>query len=416
MTKVLFPVMLAVVLLQAQATRAADASPAVKASQGYDKAIEEYVQFIKAQKETPVNYILGLFGKYDIVVLCERAHPETTQYDMIFELASDKRFQQQVGHIFAECGSIALCPTVEEFLTSDKLSDEQAEQQLRAIYRNFNFQVIWDKTNSYDFLRRIRGLNRTLPKESRVHIWPCDVESDWTKITKDNYRQIEQQLGQRDKIMADNAAAKFNEIQKSPGSQKKALVIMNYRHAFTHLRLEQGGMTKDIENMTGFLMAAYPGRVANVMINATGIFIGGRDNPAGITPIQSGKWDAAFAVAGNPSLGFDFKGSPFGRDPFDYFPMPVNRTYQDVFTGFVFYKPLSEHRMSFGVAGLLDPEFTTELVRRCQITGRTEPPEELAKQVQQWIGAVRVSGYEDKEIFPKNDCEEKIQQWLKHAN
>jgi hypothetical protein len=413
MAKVLFPVMLAVVLAPVQAVCGTDASPAAKAPASYDKAIEEYVRFIGTQKQTPVEYILGLFGKYDIVVLCERAHPETTQYDMIFALVSDKRFQQQVGNIFTECGSITVRPAVEELLTNDNLSDEQAEQQLRAIYRNFNFQVIWEKTNSYDFLRRIRGLNRTLPKDSRVHIWPCDIESDWTKITKDNYRRIEQQLDQRDKIMADNAAAKFNEIQKSPGSQKKALVIMNYRHAFTHLRLEQGGMTKDIENMTGFLMAACPGKVANVMINATGLILGGRDNPGGATAIQDGKWDAAFAVAGNPSCGFDFKGSPFGRDHFDYFPIPVNCTYQDVFTGFVFYKPLSEHRLSFGVAGLLDPEFTAELVRRCQITGRTGSAEELAKEVQQWVGTVRVSGYEDKEIFPKNDCEQKIRQWLK---
>lgn len=251
-----------------------------------------------------------------------------------------------------------------------------------------------------------------------VRTRPCDIESDWNRVTKDNYGQIQQQLGQRDKIMADNLVAKFNEIQKSPGSQKKALVIMNYRHAFTHFRLERGGKVRNIENMTGFLMAAYPGKVANVMINATGLLMGGRDNPAGATAIQNGKWDAAFTVAGNPSIGFEFKGSPFGDDAFDYFPfpIPVNYTYQDVFTGFVFYKPLSEHQMSFGVPGLLDPDFTTELVRRCQITGRTQSVEELTTEIQQQVGAVRISGYDNKEIFPKNDCEEKIRQWLRRTN
>ncbi len=383
-----------------------------------DQAIEKYVRFLETQKQAPVDYIMGLFAKYDIIVLCERAHPETTQYDMICELVRHQRFQQQVGHIFTEGGSVRLRPAVEELLTSDQLSKEQLQQKLRAICRNFDFQVIWDKTNAYDFLQKIAQLNRTLPKESRVHIWPCDVASDWNTITKDNYHQIEQQLVQRDKIMADNLIAKFNEIQKSPGTQKKALVIMNYRHAFPHFRLERGGKVKNIENMAGFLLAAYPGRVANVMINSTGLILGGRDNPAGVTAIQNGKWDAAFIVAGNPSLGFDFKGSPFGGDPFDYFPfpIPVSYTYQDVFTGFVFYKPLDEHRMSFGVPDLLDPAFTTELVRRCQITGRTESVEELTKQVQQWVGTVRISGYEDKEIFPKNECPERIQQWLKKAN
>jgi len=396
---------------------AAGASPAVKAAPVYDKAIEGYVQFLETQKQTPVDYIMGLFGKYDMVVLCERAHPETTQYDMLVALAGDRRFQQEVGHIFTECGSVTLRPAVEELLTNDTLSDEQTRQKLRAIYRNFDFMVVWDKTNSYDFLRRIAQLNRTLAKESRVHIWPCDIESDWSKITKDNYGQVQQQLGRRDKIMADNIAVKFNELQKSPGSQKKALVIMNYRHAFTHFHLERGGKVKDIRNTAGFLMAAFPGQVANVMINGTGLLIGDRNNPAGATAIQNGKWDAAFAVAGNPDRGFDFKGSPFGRDPFDYFPfpIPVTYTYQDVFTGFVFYKPLSEHRMSFGVPDIFDASFAAELVRRCQITGRTESVEALTKEVEQWVATVKISDYSNKEIFPKNDCDDKIQRWLKQA-
>jgi hypothetical protein len=223
MTKILG----ALVLVAGQLAMARGASPAVQTTAAYDQVIEKYVRFLGIQKQAPTDYLMGLFAKYDIVVLCERAHPETTQYDMIGELARDPRFQQQVGHIFTECGSISLRPAVEELLTNDQLSEEQAQQKLRAIYRNFNFQVVWDKTNSYTFLQQISQLNRTLPKESRVHIWPSDIESDWSKITKDNYGRIEQQLGQRDKIMADNIATKFNEIQKASGRQKKALVIMN---------------------------------------------------------------------------------------------------------------------------------------------------------------------------------------------
>jgi len=79
--------------------RGAGANPAVKVAPGYDKAIEDYVRFLDTHKQTPVDYIMGLFGKYDIVVLCERAHPETTQYDMLFELAGDKRFQQWVASV-----------------------------------------------------------------------------------------------------------------------------------------------------------------------------------------------------------------------------------------------------------------------------------------------------------------------------
>ncbi len=187
-------VLLVLALLSGQMAAAKGANPVAQAAPGYDQAIEKYVRFLETQKQTPVDYIMGLFVKYDIVVLCERAHPETTQYDMICELAGDKRFQQQVGHIFTECGSVSLRPAVEELLTSDQLSEKQAQEKLRAICRNFDFLVVWDKTNSYDFLHRIFQLNRTLPRESRVHLWPCDVESDWSKITKDNYGQIQQWL------------------------------------------------------------------------------------------------------------------------------------------------------------------------------------------------------------------------------
>ena len=76
-------VLLALVLLSGQMAESRGASPAAQTVPPYDQALEKYVQFLETQKQTPVDYIMGLYAKYDIVVLCERAHPETTQYDMI---------------------------------------------------------------------------------------------------------------------------------------------------------------------------------------------------------------------------------------------------------------------------------------------------------------------------------------------
>jgi len=81
----------AIVLLQAARVRGAAETGT------YDKAIGKYVQFLQQQKQTPVDYVMSLFQTYDLVVLCERSHPEVTQYDLIYELAADKRFQQQDG-------------------------------------------------------------------------------------------------------------------------------------------------------------------------------------------------------------------------------------------------------------------------------------------------------------------------------
>ncbi|MCL5280164.1 MAG: hypothetical protein M1376_09685 [Planctomycetes bacterium] len=106
-------VLFAWVLVSGQLEEARGANAATQAP-GYDPALEKYVRFLETQKQTPVDYIMGLYAKYDIVVLCERAHPETTQYDMICELARDQRFQRQVGHIFTKSGSVRLRPAVED--------------------------------------------------------------------------------------------------------------------------------------------------------------------------------------------------------------------------------------------------------------------------------------------------------------
>ena len=378
----------------------------------YDKTIEKYVQFLKQQKQTPVDYILSLFKTYDLVVLCERSHPEVTQYDMIYELAADKRFQQQAGHIFMENGTPALRPVVESFLLDDTLTEAQAQEKLRHIFRDFNWDGASDRTNIYDFYRKVRDLNRSLPKDLRVHIYPCDLDFDWTGATKESYGAMRKQLGRRDQVMANNVADKFNEISRSAG-RNKALVIMNYRHAFPHIPLQQGGRTQTVENVAGFLMTYYPGKVANVMLNNVRILPGSTDDQIAISALQDGKWDAAFAVLGHPGLGFDFQGSPFGSDEFDYFavPFPIGRKYQEVFTGYVFYKPLGEHRMTFAIPGLLDPSFAGEMLRRGQITGDNRSAAEIAKEIEQ-SQTVRTCGYEDKKMFPKSEYTQKIQQWL----
>lgn len=371
---------------------------------GYDEAIEPYVSFLEKQKQTPEEYILGLFNQNDIVILCERFHPEVTQYDMIYQLVSDPRFQRQGGHIFTEVGTAALRPYIESFLMDDRLSDEQVNEKLRYIARNIGWVGAWGKTNFYDFLRKIHYLNRSLPKDRRVHIYPSDLDFRWEDATKDSWAEFNKtQMSKRDKIMADNIISKFNEIRHA-GSRDKALVIMNYRHACPHFKPEDG---RKSENTGGFLMDAYPGKVANVMINTLATLQSTNDKHAVLTAFQQGKWDAAFAVLGNPNVGFDFKGSPLGEDAFDFWPFLNHRRYQDVFTGFVFFKPLAAHRMSSGLpAGLLDQPFTDELLKRNHIMGASETREQIEKE----YGLVHSFGYDE---CGESDHSEKIKQWLK---
>lgn len=369
----------------------------------FDPAITTYVRFLEQQRQPPVDYILGLFETNDLVVLCERAHAELTQYDLIYSVVSDPRFQRQVRNIFTEVGTSALRPAVEALLTDGTLTDAQVDEKLRYIAQNFDFDPVWEKSNIFDFLRRLQYLNRSLAPDRKVHLYPSGIEFRWTDMTREKWTAFTKQLGRRDQIMAENVISRFKELRQTQ-AQTKALVIMNYRHAFPHLPIS---VNRQAENTTGFLLGAFPGKVANVMINSVGLLPGTTDQRVLMTALQQGKWDAAFAAVGNPSVGFDFRGSPFGQDGFDYFPfIPHQGCYQEVFTGFVFFKPLEAHRMSFGLPGLIDTSFGQEYLRRAVITGH--PLETGVDQEIQRLAKARVtSGYDDPAIA------EMIRRWLK---
>ena len=156
-------------------------------------------------------------------------------------------------------------------------------------------------------------------------------------------------------------------------------------------------------------MERYPGRVANVMINSIRLLQGSRDNRAVFTALQDGKWDAACSALGNPDVGFDFADSPFGADDFDYFPIPSPYKYQDVFTGFVFYRPLNEHRMSLGIPQAIDDVFAAELTKRYEVTG--ESAQDIAEKIEAHR-KLRTFGYENEALFGQSDYMDQIQKWL----
>jgi len=128
---------------------------------------------------------------------------------------------------------------------------------------------------------------------------------------------------------------------------------MNYRHAFD---LTNRSPKARRSNTYEYLKDAFGDRAANVLLNYW-LFC----------PQVGGVWDAAFEETGNRPAGFDFKGSPFGEEPFDLFPFwPILKQelrYRDVFTGFVFVNPLDSQYTEMGVPGLYKG-FENEVLRR----------------------------------------------------
>jgi hypothetical protein len=338
-------------------------------------AIAPYVDHLRAGVEDPVDYVLDLFDSRDLVILCERWHPEATQYDFFWEVVSDPRFVDRVGRVFTELGSRNLQEDLDRLMASTDLDEAAVRAGLLPIYRDLVIHPGWDNTNFFEFLVRVHGLNRTLPAGQRVEVLFSDLELHWKEMSPEAFQEFrETVLPERDRRMADAIIDGVRAADAAGAGLSKALVIMNFRHAFNDFTFEDGSRG---DNVGRYLFEAFPGRVANVMLNAVALLPGTTDSEAVYEPLQKGKWDAAFRFAAIEEGAFDFAGTPFGQDGFDFFSFrPHSRTYEEVFTGFVFWRPLAEHRMVTGIPGLFDG-FAEEYRRRIEVVGSEVDEEAL---------------------------------------
>lgn len=141
------------------------------------------------------------------------------------------------------------------------------------------------------------------------------------------------------------------------------------------------------QNVGRFLFEAFPGQCANVLVNQFALRAIRSDNDIAITPTQSGKWDAAFQYLGMNNAGFDFSGTPFGKDNFDHDPRTYpGITYQDVFTGFVYYRSIPEFRIAVGVPHIAEDGFAAEYEKREAVfyeLMQEENPHEAREQIRE---------------------------------
>jgi hypothetical protein len=218
--------------------------------------------------------------------------------------------------------------------------------------------------------KRLYKLNQELPEEKRINHYFTDIDFSWEGMTKEIYRnEYRGFLRRRDEIMAENFSKQYEKILSSKSNRNKCLVIMNYRHGFGPVKNENGELVG--KNTAAFIMDGYPERSANILINTVALSFDISKYGVSVSSVQNGIWDNAFSVLGNRSLGFYFKNSPFGLDKFD---MTIQRSwtnynYQDVFTGFIFYKPLEDHITSMGFPGILSDNFEEIMIERASIIG-----------------------------------------------
>ena len=311
------------------------------------KEIEQYVSFLKKENITAKEYVLSLFEKNDIVILCERDHREHTQYELILEIMRDPYFLDNVGVVFTEVGARILNPELNNFLMDENLTEKEVVEKTLYFQRNCMFSV-WEKSNFSYFIKGIHDINKNLPANRKAQMYPTDIMYVEGELTEEKVLSMLMNTVSRDSLMAAFIIEKFN-VMKKVNLRQKALVIQNYRHAYKE-RTSNG-----VDNTGMFLAIEYPGKVVNVLINTNDLV---RNNRL----LQDGKWDAAFKAADIENTGFDFRDSPFGNDLFDHYA-ETNRNYADMFDGFVFFQPIEKFKIAVGLPGFMEDGFFEEAVK-----------------------------------------------------
>ena len=376
---------------------------------GQHREVVPYIDFLQKQQVHSVDYIFQLFEKYDIVILGERDHRDILQYELIEKIISDNRFIENVGNIFTEVGMYNRTEWANRILKNQYRSYADFENELRLLYRELDYDMIWDKYNFWAFLSSIYRINTRLQPSQKINLFFTDVSFDWNScLSREDWITLAPIYNgfYRDSIMGSNMISAYNNILKNEKeTRKKALVIFNRPHSYQFYIDDDN---KNIRSAASYIFEKFAERVANVMINWWSPQKNGEDRL-----IASGKWDAAFLSLNNPQLGFDFIDSPFGVDKFDHYSIrPLeNVKYQDVYTGFVFYGGITSWNFVIGIPGIIDDEFGAEYLRRYKIFKpdiKTSLDEESS-----YYNTVRSNNAFGGDNKMKKRIEKKINYWLK---
>lgn len=325
----------------------------------------------------PKEYIFKLFEKSDIVVLGERDHRDTIQYDLIHDILADPRFAEQVGHVYTEVGSYNMTDDVNRLLQGVYPTEAVFMDSLYAYYRKSEtFYPIWEKSNRVKFLKGIYEVNRTSPKKIKLGLTDC--EFSWDEIrTVEDYKKFWKSpgLNDRDNVMAAHISEMY--ARQTPlNGKRKALVITNQPHAINYsMTLKK---TNTVYGAQGWWMKKNFGeeKVKIVVLNwfDYNLFDGSNFPMTG-----DGHWDAAFELLQCRPFAIDLKNTPYGKTAYNGLAGGTTshvkeKCWQDVADGLIYYAPLYDHVAAWGIEGIITKEFEPEIKRRVTIFFQATQP------------------------------------------
>ncbi len=333
------------------------------------QSVEEFAGYMQNKGMEPKEYIFEAFRKHDVVILGERDHRDTTQYEFILDLLADPRFAEEIGYVYTEVGVVNQTEAANRLIKGSYATHDDFYAAFIQFYRNMDYEILWDKYNAAKFIRGLYAINKKLPAEKKLTWGLTDRPWDWEKAVYEGGEYSYSTTSEkRDRIMADNFL-KMYRSQPLRNGQQKALIITNMPHADKSRRAKKEGYY--------ITRALGQERVKVVMMNWYD-FTGQDDLFA------DGAWDAAFERMGCKPLAVDFHNSPFGR-----VKQKNWGRWNKVADGMIFYTPFYEFETLIGVPGIFGNDFAEEYKRRYAITHNAPFPDSSVERDQLYYNTLR---------------------------
>lgn len=329
-------------------------------SYAQNHTLNDYVQCINNHSYAPVEYIFKQFEQSDIVVIGERDHRDTTQYELILDILKDPRFAKEIGYVYTEVGCVNRTSEVNKLIKGKFQNNEDFMNHLYSYLRTGEvFYPLWEKYNRVQFLKGLYEINRD--NRRKITLGLTDCAFSWSDISSaQEYKDFFYSAAceYRDSTMAANFAHMY-ERQKPKKGKRKALIITNQPHAIN------ASMAKRTYHRQGKWLKERYGQdnVKIVIFNwAEYRFYDGKTFPL----IADGLWDAAFEEVNCEPFGMDIKGTPFGDTPYKD-PAYNNLKWENIADGIIYYNPFYETIITVGIPNIIDSSFESEFMRRIRI-------------------------------------------------
>ncbi len=354
------------------------------------QTVAEYADYMQTQGMTPKEYIFEAFKKHDVVILGERDHRDTTQYELILDVLADPRFIDEVGYVYTEVGVVNRTESANLLIKGNYASYDEFYSAFVQFYRNMDYEILWEKYNASKFIRGLYAINKNLPMEKKITWGLTDRPWDWSKAVYEggeySYSTV---YDHRDRYMANNFLDMYR-AQPMRYARRKALIITNQPHAVNFKQ-------KNVIRQGHYIKKELGKQVKIILMNWYTFY----EETASL--YADGAWDAAFELTGCKPVAVDFHGSPFGRAKDTEYGR-----WSKVADGMIFYVPFYKFVHVIGVAGVFGDDFIEEYKRRWKITKGDTITDEFVRNMQIWYNTSRSVSDDGEEELLMNQLQKKL--------